>query len=620
MKTTVPRATADVAAAADPADPIVNGSFEVNGGVGTRIFAGWTVVDLPGSAVPGSWFVQRGTASPLNSFLVASPTDGLFAAMTDQNGPGAHLLYQDVTVPAGGATLSFDLYLNNHASGYFSPNTLSFVGVPNQQFRVDIMNPAAPVDDVGAGVLQTVYRTLPGHPLVLGYRTVTADLSAHAGRTVRLRFAEVDNQLFFNVGVDNVRLGAALPPATCFGLPATITTGTPGPGGVTTFTGTPGDDVIIGTAGPDVILGGGGDDRICGLGGIDRLFGGDGNDRIHGGTGDDRIEGQNGNDLIEGGDGNDHVEGNAGDDDVQGNTGDDIVAGGPGTDVNDGGVGNNDRCFDPQGGSFTRCESTTTAPPPPVPGADVVVFNDINPFDNMGMANPSNVTMVRNLVTYTHPGPRGAATVVWIDRGRNSPCATGECTPTGHPAFLSTIAAAGFTVTGISSASGTLVSIPASVKVIFLFNPTVAFTIAEINTLKAFAAEGGRVVFVGEHAGYYGAAGIAVENAFLRDMGTGMTNIGNFIDCGYNTLPGTSLRPHQITTGMTSVTMACSSEIALGASDFPLYYDSSNTRVLAGVAPVGSTPLLQTARVQPAPPSLKQSAPAGLNPNSSTGR
>jgi len=76
-----PRAAADVAAAADPGDVVVNGSFEVNGGVGTRVFAGWTVVDLPGGS--GSWFVQRGTASPLNNFLVAPPTDGLFAAMTD---------------------------------------------------------------------------------------------------------------------------------------------------------------------------------------------------------------------------------------------------------------------------------------------------------------------------------------------------------------------------------------------------------------------------------------------------------------------------------------------------------------------------------------------------------
>ncbi|MEJ7810421.1 MAG: calcium-binding protein [Gemmatimonadaceae bacterium] len=142
-----------------------------------------------------------------------------------------------------------------------------------------------------------------------------------------------------------------LQPATCFGLPATIT-------GAGTIVGTPGNDVILGSAGPDVINGLGGDDRICGLGGDDRLFGGDGNDRLHGGDGNDLVEGQNGDDLIEGGDGNDNVQGNAGDDDVQGNMGDDLVFGHAGNDSNDGGLGADDRCFDPQGGTFARCEVT----------------------------------------------------------------------------------------------------------------------------------------------------------------------------------------------------------------------------------------------------------------------
>jgi len=41
---------------------------------------------------------------------------------------------------------------------------------------------------------------------VSGYRIFSVDLSDFAGQTVRLRFTEVDNQFFFQLGVDDVRL------------------------------------------------------------------------------------------------------------------------------------------------------------------------------------------------------------------------------------------------------------------------------------------------------------------------------------------------------------------------------------------------------------------------------
>ncbi len=50
------------------------------------------------------------------------------------------------------------------------------------------MATSAPVDDVGTGVLQNLYQTMPGDPLTDTLQ-VTADLSLYAGQTVRLRFA-----------------------------------------------------------------------------------------------------------------------------------------------------------------------------------------------------------------------------------------------------------------------------------------------------------------------------------------------------------------------------------------------------------------------------------------------
>lgn len=117
-------------------------------------------------------------------------------------------------------------------------------------------------------------------------------------------------------------------------------------------------------------------------------------------------------------------------------------------------------------------------------------------------------------------------------------------------------------------------------------------------------------------AGYYDA--ITLENDFLGKMGAVMTNTGQAVDCGYNTLPQASLRPHQITQGMTNVTIACSSVLVPGPNDYPLYYDSTNSKVLSAVATIDTTPLplnyTGPQRVVVAPQSL---VPL-LNPRSST--
>jgi hypothetical protein len=183
---------------------ILNGGYEAG-------FANWTVNDQADGS--GGWFIQSGTGSPLNGFPVPGQTVGRFAAMSDQGGPGSHVLYQDFVVPVGVTTaiLQYDLFLNNSAGAYFTPDTLDFTLGPNQQARVDILTSTSNSFSVAGGdVLQNSYQTQVGDPAVSGYTTITMDvtalLQANAGQTLRLRFAEVDNQLFFNMGVDNVSL------------------------------------------------------------------------------------------------------------------------------------------------------------------------------------------------------------------------------------------------------------------------------------------------------------------------------------------------------------------------------------------------------------------------------
>ena len=190
---------------------IANGGFEAG-------FSGWTRSNQIGSE--GSFNLQSGTTSPILGDPVPAPPQGNVAAMTDSQGPGSHLLYQDFLVAGPASLLSFDLFIGNRSNLFSTPASLDFavtsqIGAQtlNQQARVDIVRAAAdPFSVAAADILQSLYLTQVGDPLVRGYFSVTRDLSvffgAHGGETLRLRFAEVDNVAPFQFGVDNVRFAA----------------------------------------------------------------------------------------------------------------------------------------------------------------------------------------------------------------------------------------------------------------------------------------------------------------------------------------------------------------------------------------------------------------------------
>jgi hypothetical protein len=97
-------------------------------------------------------------------------------------------------------------------------------------------------------------------------------------------------------------------------------------------------------------------------------------------------------------------------------------------------------------------------------------------------------------------------------------------------------------------------------------------------------------------------------------MGAEMVNTGEAVDCdvdgGYLELPSASLRSHQITQGMSAIRVACSSMSERGPDDFAFLFDSSNTKVLAGVAKIDFTPLPAGA---PAPSAGLRAAGSGLD-------
>lgn len=222
--------------------------------------------------------------------------------------------------------------------------------------------------------------------------------------------------------------------------------------------------------------------------------------------------------------------------------------------------------------------------PIPTSGADVIVFNDVNSFDDGAASNPNNIKLFQNLVNYTGPGPRVS------QRGVLQTCghASRFCMPGAQ--FASTMVQGGYTIT--TDMGATLpIPIPANIKLLILALPTIPYSNAEINAMKQFSAEGGRILFIGEYDSFYGAEGLATENDFFVKMGAVMRNQGQAIDCGINTVPQSNLRPHQVTDGLTNLTMGCASVVVLGPNDYPLYVSLDGQYVLAAVAKVDVTPL-----------------------------
>jgi CubicO group peptidase (beta-lactamase class C family) len=160
----------------------------------------------------GGWFVYTdgkqapdpAQSDPNAPFNVPDPPHGQFAAVTDMSGPGTRVLYRDVELN-GGLMLHMTVFYAG-GGGFSSPSTLAYDTLEaNQQFRIDLVDPSAPIDSVVEGdVLVNVFRTLPGDPQRLQSTEVSVDVSQWAGQTVRLRLAETDNQGPLRAGVDNV--------------------------------------------------------------------------------------------------------------------------------------------------------------------------------------------------------------------------------------------------------------------------------------------------------------------------------------------------------------------------------------------------------------------------------
>ena len=161
----------------------------------------------------GGWFIytdgskapDRARSDPSVPFDLPNPPQGKFAAVTDTNGPGTRILYRDVKLD-GRFRLHLTVFYAG-VGGFSSPQTLAYDDAgANQQFRIDIVAPAAPIDSVAQrDVLANIFATSADDPDRREPSTVSVDLSRWAGQTVRLRLAATDNNGPLRAGVDDIR-------------------------------------------------------------------------------------------------------------------------------------------------------------------------------------------------------------------------------------------------------------------------------------------------------------------------------------------------------------------------------------------------------------------------------
>lgn len=212
MKSIILAATALAFAAPATANILVNGNFE------TGTYAGWTT-NVEASNSGNLQIEAYDGVSPLSSNANQNnAAGGAFFSITDQGGPGAYSLTQSFTLSATTRVLiKFDMFANDQ-SGNVINNGRSATGGPNQNATADLLTGTAGAFTTNLADIVAVFYA-PGADPITGanpWTSYSSALTLGAG-TYQIRFAQADNQFFFQQGVDNVSV-AAVPEASTWAM------------------------------------------------------------------------------------------------------------------------------------------------------------------------------------------------------------------------------------------------------------------------------------------------------------------------------------------------------------------------------------------------------------------
>lgn len=183
---------------------LTNGSFE------TGDYTGWVILQGEGSLpTDGTWGIaQEGQTINrsenvfdfFDQILVSQRSSGLpityhasegsYLAIQLQNGGQDHRLFQDVSLPANAATLSWDMFYNNHGTLFSS----------NQYLAIHIR-------DLNDNILETLFVTDEASSLSMPMSNLVFDVSPYAGTMVRIDVEMKVHTNFFDAAFDNFGIG-----------------------------------------------------------------------------------------------------------------------------------------------------------------------------------------------------------------------------------------------------------------------------------------------------------------------------------------------------------------------------------------------------------------------------
>ncbi len=190
---------------------VVNGNFETGTLSGWQTFSQnndskWYIYSVA-EELPGSPWILGG------NFAAGSGTN----EVRPEEQPNTVILYQDVALePSATHLLTGTFRYESFAPMVTpSPNTLDITQeIDNQQDFVDVIKPTAPLTTTNpSDILATAFATHTGSPEEIPATHFSADLSAFAGQTVRLRAATVyaDDENY--AAIDDVAINSTpLPP------------------------------------------------------------------------------------------------------------------------------------------------------------------------------------------------------------------------------------------------------------------------------------------------------------------------------------------------------------------------------------------------------------------------
>ena len=238
--------------------------------------------------------------------------------------------------------------------------------------------------------------------------------------------------------------------------------------------------------------------------------------------------------------------------------------------------------------TLTAC-ATVTIVATPSSGGDVVVINDVNVWGTeawSGGSKPENQAFFANLMKLPSGTARSNGTRVVFYNGASQWSGQGVSEPGAIyvDALTTALTDSGYSVV---NETGSIANIASDVKLLFVWLPTFSIATADVNGLKKFAGEGGRVIVVGENINAMGQQGLDAENELLGNLGAQLTNTGA---CAVPGEYAPAVGSHDLVSGVPALYMNCVSNMTPGPNDYPLFEDNAHL-VVGAVAKIDITPL-----------------------------